>query len=169
MVNWSFLLFCFGSVCSRTKWHGYRHRLANIGGQTQFDFDYYPKFWMSSRTSLQQTLTHMLRRYIHSVNITESQSSELYPSRPVGRDQWWQYSHTVSLIIPFITIEKKRRFFFLLSIVLCCKHTQSKGARHGHNGLFYLGKKRRVCVHITNNRVWERIDPLPATTTIIAQ
>uniref|UniRef100_A0A0P4YQP5 Cadherin and PC-esterase domain-containing protein 1 n=1 Tax=Daphnia magna TaxID=35525 RepID=A0A0P4YQP5_9CRUS len=50
------------TTSDRTKWHGYRHRLANVGGQTQFDFDYYPKFWMSSRTSLQQTLTHMLRR-----------------------------------------------------------------------------------------------------------
>ncbi|XP_057373331.1 cadherin-like and PC-esterase domain-containing protein 1 [Daphnia carinata] len=50
------------TTSDRTKWHGYRHRLANTGGQTQFDFDYYPKFWMSSRTSLEQTLTHMLRR-----------------------------------------------------------------------------------------------------------
>ena len=64
IILFYFIFSC--SLFSRTKWHGYRHRLANIGGQTQFDFDYYPKFWMSSRTSLQQTLTHLLRRLLNT-------------------------------------------------------------------------------------------------------
>ncbi|XP_046439706.1 cadherin-like and PC-esterase domain-containing protein 1 [Daphnia pulex] len=72
------------TTSDRTKWHGYRHRLANIGGQTQFDFDYYPKFWMSSRTSLQQTLTHMLRR---------AEANESDTTLVVGGLDWMSVEH----------------------------------------------------------------------------
>lgn len=167
MVNWSFLLFCFGSLHAV-----FQDKVARLSPPS---CQHWPsdtiRLWLLSQIldvvenfAPADAHPHAPQVYTFSEHYRISKSGivSITPRRPWSMMTAQPHSFSYN---PLYNPKRKERFqqdFSFSCRLFCVVNTHSqKGPGMVIMALFYLGKKRRVCVHITNNRERERIDPFP--------